>query len=91
MKPMPKVWYTAPLTFVVNRRGTQNLHFRGYVYVRKTIHHRTMNWVCCEGATRLGNCKARVSTEGDSKIRFGAQQHNHKPLKCCSTEKGRAA
>uniref|UniRef100_A0A182UT97 FLYWCH-type domain-containing protein n=1 Tax=Anopheles merus TaxID=30066 RepID=A0A182UT97_ANOME len=61
MKPMPKVWYTAPLTFVVNRRGTQNLHFRGYVYVRKTIHHRTMNWVCCEGATRLGNCKAHAA------------------------------
>uniref|UniRef100_A0A182QDE8 BEN domain-containing protein n=1 Tax=Anopheles farauti TaxID=69004 RepID=A0A182QDE8_9DIPT len=32
-KPMPKVWYTAKLTFIMNRRGTHNLHFGGYVYV----------------------------------------------------------
>uniref|UniRef100_A0A182NKW8 BEN domain-containing protein n=1 Tax=Anopheles dirus TaxID=7168 RepID=A0A182NKW8_9DIPT len=49
VKPVPKVWYTAPLTFVTNRRGTQNLHFAGYVYVRKKSWHRTTNWACCKG------------------------------------------
>uniref|UniRef100_A0A182JNK1 FLYWCH-type domain-containing protein n=1 Tax=Anopheles christyi TaxID=43041 RepID=A0A182JNK1_9DIPT len=81
MKPQPKIWYTVPLTFVANRRGTQNLHYRGYVYVRKKGYHHTMNWVCCKSNKKLGNCRARVCTEGDSKIRFGAKWHNHKPLK----------
>uniref|UniRef100_A0A182MES3 BEN domain-containing protein n=1 Tax=Anopheles culicifacies TaxID=139723 RepID=A0A182MES3_9DIPT len=48
MKPLPKIWYTVPLSFMVNRLGTQNLHFRGYVYVRKKSFHRTINWVCCK-------------------------------------------
>uniref|UniRef100_A0A182JL84 BTB domain-containing protein n=1 Tax=Anopheles atroparvus TaxID=41427 RepID=A0A182JL84_ANOAO len=75
--PLPKVWYTTPLTFLVNRRGTKNLHFGGYVYVHKKRHNRTENWVCCKGNITQGNCKARVSTEGDNRIRFGMHEHNH--------------
>ncbi|KFB53269.1 Mod(mdg4)-h55.7a [Anopheles sinensis] len=77
--PVPKFWYTAPLTFVVNRRGTRNLQFRGYMYVHKKRHNRTVNWVCCKGNVTQGNCKARVATEGANKIRFGMHEHNHPP------------
>ncbi|XP_062537631.1 uncharacterized protein LOC134205945 [Armigeres subalbatus] len=27
--PTPKVWYSFPLCYAMNRRGTMNLHFRG--------------------------------------------------------------
>ncbi|XP_058057587.1 modifier of mdg4-like isoform X14 [Anopheles bellator] len=85
--PVPKRWYTAPLVFARNRRGTQNLHFRGYVYVQKKRYHRTMNWVCCKGANpQMGiRCKARVSTERNNKIRFGEHHHNHPPTTTTTT------
>ncbi|XP_050084769.1 modifier of mdg4-like isoform X9 [Anopheles aquasalis] len=77
-EPLPKVWYSTSLTFAPNRRGTMNLHFGGYVYVHKKRHNRTMNWLCCKGSNTIkSRCKARVSTEGNNKIRFGTHGHNH--------------
>ncbi|XP_065073228.1 modifier of mdg4-like isoform X32 [Ochlerotatus camptorhynchus] len=75
--PTPKVWYSYPLCYVMNRRGTMNLHFRGYIYIQKKRHNRTMNWICNKSNTTQMSCKARVSTEGNNKIRFGVHWHNH--------------
>ncbi|XP_055594855.1 modifier of mdg4-like isoform X28 [Uranotaenia lowii] len=75
--PVPKVWYSFPLTYVMNRRGTMNLHFRGYIYIQKKRYDRTINWVCNKSNNSQLACKARVSTEGNSKIRFGVKLHNH--------------
>lgn len=71
------MWYSVPLCYMMNRRGTMNLHFRGFIYIQKKRHNRTMNWVCNKSNSSQTSCKARVSTEGDNKIRFGVNWHNH--------------
>uniref|UniRef100_A0A2M4CW59 FLYWCH-type domain-containing protein n=1 Tax=Anopheles darlingi TaxID=43151 RepID=A0A2M4CW59_ANODA len=87
-EPLPKVWYSTSLTFAPNRRGTMNLHFGGYVYVQKKRHNRTMNWLCCKGSNTIKTrCKARVSTEGDNKIRFGTHGHNHPATELMAAQK----
>uniref|UniRef100_A0A182HJU4 BEN domain-containing protein n=1 Tax=Anopheles arabiensis TaxID=7173 RepID=A0A182HJU4_ANOAR len=45
--------YDLPYEMINNRKGGLNLHFRGYVYRRKTNFSQTTNWVCANPLTSL--------------------------------------
>ncbi|XP_061508853.1 uncharacterized protein LOC133392288 [Anopheles gambiae] len=80
--------YDLPYEMINNRKGGLNLHFRGYVYRRKTNFSQTTNWVCANPLTSLngnaigypGACAARCITDGAGGIRFSKKWHNHGPI-----------
>ncbi|XP_052890616.1 modifier of mdg4-like isoform X37 [Anopheles moucheti] len=80
--------YDLPYEMINNRKGGLNLHFRGYVYRRKTNFTQTTNWVCANPMTNRnenaltypGPCAARCITDGAGGIRFGKKWHNHGPI-----------
>uniref|UniRef100_A0A182JNK2 FLYWCH-type domain-containing protein n=1 Tax=Anopheles christyi TaxID=43041 RepID=A0A182JNK2_9DIPT len=73
--------YDLPYEMINNRKGGLNLHFRGYVYRRKTNFSQTTNWVCANPLTSRndnaigypGPCAARCITDGAGGIRFKPQ------------------
>uniref|UniRef100_A0A182PMZ2 FLYWCH-type domain-containing protein n=1 Tax=Anopheles epiroticus TaxID=199890 RepID=A0A182PMZ2_9DIPT len=80
--------YDLSYEMVNNRQGGLNLHFRGYIYRRKTNFSQTTNWVCANPLTSrngyaidyTGPCAARCITDGAGGIRFSKKWHNHDPI-----------
>lgn len=70
--------------FVKNRKGNQNLVYKGFVYRKKAQYKNTINWVCAKAPTRDHNnrlilCYGRCVTDDKNHIRLSKKGHNHSP------------
>ncbi|KAL1402701.1 hypothetical protein pipiens_005961 [Culex pipiens pipiens] len=73
-EPVPQAWYTVPLKFGRNSKGTMNLEFRGNTY---NVHRRAtssdaISWRCAKLS-----CVCNVTTRGSDRIRISSRPHNH--------------
>uniref|UniRef100_A0A182S6H5 BEN domain-containing protein n=1 Tax=Anopheles maculatus TaxID=74869 RepID=A0A182S6H5_9DIPT len=76
--------YDLPYEMINNRKGGLNLHFRGYVYRRKTNFSQTTNWVCANPLSSRnenaigypGPCAARCITDGAASLQHAETLFN---------------